>query len=39
VKVLGMLTTAVVAALVVSAVVVGARSIPDVKRYMGMRRM
>ena len=38
-KVVGMLATAVVAAAVAVAAVVGLRSAPDVKRYMNMRRM
>ena len=38
-KVLGVLTTAMVAAAVAVAVVVGVRSTPDVKRYLKMRRM
>lgn len=38
-KVVGLLTTVVVAAAVAVAVVVGLRSAPDVKRYNTMRRM
>ncbi len=38
-RTVGTLTTLVAALLVAGAVVVGVRSIPDVKRYLGMRRM
>ena len=38
-KIVGVLTTAMVAAAVAVAVVVGVRSTPDVKRYLKMRRM
>jgi hypothetical protein len=38
-KVLGELTTALLAAAVVAVVVLGVRSSPDVKRYLAMRRM
>jgi hypothetical protein len=38
-KSIGMFTTAVAAAVVAVAVVVGVRSTPDVKRYLKMRRM
>ena len=38
-KTIGMFTTAVVAAVVAVAVVVGVRSTPDVQRYLKMRRM
>lgn len=38
-KLLGTLTAAAMAAALVSAVVVGVRSIPDLKRYLEMRRM
>jgi hypothetical protein len=38
-KVIGMLATAVIAAAVAVAAVVGVRSTPDVKRYLNMRRM
>jgi hypothetical protein len=36
---LGMVAAAIMGAFAVSAVVVGARSIPDVRRYLAMRRM
>lgn len=35
----GVLTTLLVAAGLAGAVVVGVRSVPDVKRYLAMRRM
>ena len=38
-KSIGMFTTAVAAAVVAVAVVVGVRSTPDVRRYLKMRRM
>ncbi len=38
-KVIGILATALVAAAVAVAAVVGVRSTPDVKRYLNMRRM
>jgi len=38
-RVVGMFTTVVVAAITAVAVVVGIRSIPDVKRYLKMRQM
>ncbi|MFF4097244.1 DUF6893 family small protein [Streptomyces sp. NPDC001834] len=38
-KSLGLVTTGVVAALAVAAVVVGVRSIPDIRRYLRMRSM
>ncbi|MFF3729207.1 DUF6893 family small protein [Streptomyces sp. NPDC002476] len=38
-KSLGLVTTGVVAALAVVAVVVGVRSIPDIRRYLRMRSM
>ena len=38
-KSIGMFTTAVAAAVVAVAVVIGVRSTPDVKRYLKMRRM
>jgi hypothetical protein len=38
-KVLGELTTALLAAAVAALVVLGVRSSPDVKRYLAMRRM
>jgi len=34
-----MLTTALLTAALAGAVVVGLRSVPDVKRYLAMRRM
>lgn len=36
---LGMVTAVLMGAVAVSAAVVGARSVPDVKRYLEMRRM
>jgi hypothetical protein len=36
---LGVLTTLLVGAGLAGAVVVGVRSVPDVKRYLAMRRM
>lgn len=36
---IGWAATIVVAALAVAAVVVGVRSVPDIKRYLRMRRM
>jgi hypothetical protein len=39
VKTVGVLATTLMSALVAGAVVVGVRSIPDVKRYLEMRRM
>lgn len=38
-NVVGTLTTAVVGVLVLGAAFVGVRSIPDIKRYLRMRRM
>jgi hypothetical protein len=38
-KLIGMVTVTVGTALVALAVVVGVRSIPDVKRYLKMRQM
>ena len=35
----GVLTTLLVAAGLVGAVAIGVRSVPDVKRYLAMRRM
>jgi hypothetical protein len=35
----GVLTTLLVAAGLAGAVVIGVRSVPDVKRYLAMRRM
>jgi hypothetical protein len=35
----GVLTTLLVAAGLAGAVIVGVRSVPDVKRYLAMRRM
>ncbi len=37
--VIGKITTLLVAATVVAAVVVGVKSIPDVQRYLKMRKM
>jgi hypothetical protein len=39
VRKLGIVTTVVMAAAVAGAVVIGVRSVPDVKRYLEMRRM
>jgi hypothetical protein len=38
-RVLGVLTTLLLGAGMAAAVVVGVRSVPDVKRYLAMRRM
>lgn len=38
-RMVGVLTTLLVAAGLAGAVVVGVRSVPDVKRYLAMRRM
>jgi hypothetical protein len=38
-RAVGVLTTLVLAAAMAGAVVVGIRSVPDVKRYLAMRRM
>ena len=38
-KTLGVLTTVLMTAALAGAVVIGVRSIPDVKRYLQMRRM
>lgn len=38
-SVLGYLTTAVIAVVVAAAAVIGVRSIPDIRRYVRMRRM
>jgi hypothetical protein len=38
-RTLGVLTTLLLGAGLAGAVVVGVRSIPDVKRYLAMRRM
>jgi len=38
-RVIGMLTTALLTAGLAGAVVIGLRSVPDVKRYLAMRRM
>jgi hypothetical protein len=39
VRVLGMFTTALLSVALAGAVVIGVRSVPDVKRYLAMRRM
>jgi hypothetical protein len=39
VKAIGVLTTVLTGLVVAGAVVVGIRSVPDVKRYLAMRRM
>jgi hypothetical protein len=38
-RALGVLTTALMGLALAGAVVVGVRSVPDVKRYLAMRRM
>ena len=38
-RLLGMLTTLLLGAGLAGAVVIGVRSVPDVKRYLAMRRM
>lgn len=38
-RVIGIITTIVVAVLVLVALFVGLRSIPDLKRYLAIRRM
>jgi hypothetical protein len=38
-RAIGMLTTALLTAALAGAVVIGLRSVPDVKRYLAMRRM
>jgi hypothetical protein len=38
-RALGVLTTALLSLALVGAVAVGVRSVPDVKRYLAMRRM
>ncbi|MFF9348814.1 DUF6893 family small protein [Streptomyces sp. NPDC014734] len=38
-KTIGLVTTGVAAALAVAAVVIGVRSIPDIRRYLEMRSM
>ncbi|WP_405620712.1 MULTISPECIES: DUF6893 family small protein [unclassified Streptomyces] len=38
-RILGMITTGVAAAVAVVAVAVGVRSIPDIRRYVRMRSM
>jgi len=38
-RAIGVLTTLVLAAAAAGAVAVGVRSVPDVKRYLAMRRM
>jgi hypothetical protein len=39
VRVIGVLTTALGVVALTGAVVLGVRSVPDVKRYLAMRRM
>jgi uncharacterized protein DUF6893 len=39
VKAIGRVTTALMTVVVAGAVIIGVRSIPDVKRYLAMRRM
>jgi len=39
VRAIGILTTLVLGAALAGAVAVGIRSVPDVKRYLAMRRM
>ena len=38
-RALGVLTTLVLGAALAGAVAVGVRSVPDIKRYLAMRRM
>ena len=38
-RAIGILTSVLAAVVVAGAVVVGVRSVPDVKRYLAMRRM
>ena len=38
-RAIGMLTTLLAAAALAGAVVLGVRSVPDVKRYLAIRRM
>ena len=38
-RVLGILTTAALGAVLAGAVVLGIRSVPDIRRYLAMRRM
>ena len=38
-RVIGVLTTLLIGCGVAAAVVIGVRSVPDVKRYLAMRRM
>jgi len=38
-RALGMLTSALLALALTGAVVLGVRSVPDIKRYLAMRRM
>ncbi len=38
-KALGMVTTALLGAALAGAIVIGMRSVPDVRRYLAMRRM
>lgn len=38
-RAIGVLTTALLALAMAGAVVLGIRSVPDVKRYLAMRRM
>jgi putative N-acetylmannosamine-6-phosphate epimerase len=38
-RAIGVVTTLVLAAAMAGAVAVGVRSVPDVKRYLAMRRM
>jgi hypothetical protein len=38
-RVMGMITTVVVAAVTAAAVAIGVRSIPDIKRYLKIRQM
>lgn len=38
-RVIGIITTAVVAVIVLLALFVGLRSLPDLKRYLAIRRM
>ena len=38
-RTVGMITTVVIAAVVVGGILVGVRSLPDIQRYLRMRKM
>lgn len=38
-RTVGMITTAAIAALVLGGILVGVRSLPDIQRYLRMRKM